>query len=152
MKTRFFIGVIFFLSIFALGISGYLIRQHYAPSTGFCLPGIKSNSCDIVNKSLYSEIFGVPLGLYGVLFFLMIASLSGIFFFEKKINPLGLDHKKLSEYLFFLLLGGFAFIFYLVYIELFVLYAICIFCTAVHILITIMFFCVWWVRRKVMRR
>ncbi len=112
MKRKF----IYFLSIIGIILSLLTVQSHYAPDDGFCLSG---GGCDIVNKSQYSEFFGIPLGFFGSLWFLA-------YMFSNKIN-----RKYLS-------IAGLAGIAYLIYIELAVLYTICSTCTAIHALILIL--------------
>lgn len=56
------------LAIIGVVIMGYLTYIHYADTRSFCdiSEGV---SCDIVTKSLYSEIFGVPISVLGLLYF-----------------------------------------------------------------------------------
>lgn len=149
METHRLMWHVFILSIFSVVISGYLFYVHYAPSTDVCLPnGHGGNGCDIVNKSKYSEFFGIPLGLAGMGMFSFLAILSGIFVFDRKIKPQGLNKKKISNYIFYLLLLDLLFVFYLVYVEVYLLHAICTFCTILHIFIAYKFVISWRIRRK----
>ncbi len=55
----------------------YLVWAHYAPTPeggSFCDIG-EGLSCDIVNKSAYSEVFGVPLSAIGVGYFAVVFAL-----------------------------------------------------------------------------
>jgi len=62
-------GVIALLSVVGTAIMGYLTYLHFSPEEGsFCNLGERL-SCDVVNKSIYSEVFGVPLSVMGVVFF-----------------------------------------------------------------------------------
>lgn len=67
--------IIFFLVI-AVSISYYLTSYHYKSQgveereqSFLCTIG-KSFNCDIVNTSPYSEMFGIPIALYGLFFYL----------------------------------------------------------------------------------
>ena len=55
------------LAVFALaGVTtmGYLLSLHYSSGEGaFCNLG-EGLSCEVVNKSVYSEVFGVPVSLF----------------------------------------------------------------------------------------
>ena len=56
----------------------YLVYLHYAPvpeGGSFCDIG-EAFSCDVVNKSAYSEILGIPMAVLGVVYFGIIAVLS----------------------------------------------------------------------------
>lgn len=54
-------------------VSSYGLWQHYAPlGAAFCNIN-ESFSCDIVNKSAYSEIAGVPVALAGIVGYAVLA-------------------------------------------------------------------------------
>jgi len=108
--------LILFLSILGILLSALTIQSYYATDEGFCLTG---GGCDIVNKSKYSTFFGIPLGVFGILWFLAYSQ----------------SNEENRRYLSMAGLIGVA---YLVYIELAVLYAICSTCTAIHTLILIL--------------
>lgn len=115
------------LLIFALagiGIMGYLTSLHYAPGEGaFCNLG-EGLSCDIVNKSEYSVVMGVPMSVLGLLYF--VGVLVAAFW-----RPRG---QAIRALIFFSLvfLGPSL---YLSVIEFFVLKNICVFCEASKLLI-----------------
>ncbi|MBI3020261.1 MAG: vitamin K epoxide reductase family protein [Parcubacteria group bacterium] len=117
----------FLLIVFALlgmAIMGYLISIHYASAEeAFCNLG-EGLSCDVVNKSVYSEVFGVPVSVLGFLYF------AGVFL-------LVLWKKSATPYQW-LALVSIIFLgpsLYLTGIELFVLENICVFCEISKILI-----------------
>lgn len=70
MKTR--SRAISVLSLAGAGNASYGLWQHYAPAgSAFCNVNA-TISCDIVNKSAFSEIFGIPVAAIGVLGFLAL--------------------------------------------------------------------------------
>lgn len=80
------------LSLAALFVTGILISVHLQPAeTGsFCNLDDYWN-CDRVNKSIFAELFGIPVsylgfGFYGFLILLLIGLLKG-FDFENKLRP-----------------------------------------------------------------
>lgn len=105
-------------------IMGYLLKLHYSKEEStFCNLG-EGLSCDIVNKSLYSEILGVPISLLGFLYFLAVL---GVAIFK-------LNQKNIKRILFI----SVAFLgpsLYFSYIEFFVIKNICVFCEASKVLI-----------------
>lgn len=120
------IAVFSFLGMIA---TAYLTYQHFsAPGEAFCNVNYYL-SCDIVNKSIYAEIFGIPVAIigfaaYAFFFFLSFLSLPG-----KRAARIGA-----------LVAGcGLLFSLYLTYIEFFVLQAVCIFCVTQQILILLIF-------------
>ena len=58
-------------ALVGLGIMSYLTYIHYAEQSSFCDLSAEV-SCDIVTSSLYSEIFGVPVSLLGLLYFALM--------------------------------------------------------------------------------
>ena len=70
---RLLFAMIAALAVAGIIVSGLSLQRHYAKSTtAFCEFGEKFN-CDIVNRSEYSTVMGIPVaaigvGGYGVLF------------------------------------------------------------------------------------
>lgn len=133
------------LSVLGMLVTIYATYQHYKPAGGsFCNINDYVN-CDIVNKSIYSEIFGISVAIFGFLayFYFFIVSLGFIkeWHFKKII---------LNFTAFF---GAFSLLFslYLTYIEFFILRALCILCIAQQIfilLIFIVYIALWYKNRK----
>lgn len=123
------------LNVLALLDTGYLIYLHYKPTaTEWCKFGDKFD-CDVVNKSIYAEIFDIPVAVLGFATYLVLFALAWII--RKKV---GATHTKaLLWFMFALTAIGVLFSGYLTYIEFFVLGAICIFCVVQQIIILIDF-------------
>lgn len=121
------------LSLVGIGITVYLTVQHYAvPGEAFC--NINNYlSCDIVNKSTYAEIFGIPVAILGLITYVIIFMASVSFLVSWK------HASKILIPLTFFVGAGLLFSLYLTFVELFVLYAVCIFCIAQQIIILIIF-------------
>jgi uncharacterized membrane protein len=104
------------LCLAGLGLSLASLHSHYAvSSTDYCDLNALFN-CDIVNRSKYSELFGMPVSLIGVLGYSAL---------------LGLTLRKTRSFEFirlFASLGGLAFALYLAYIEEFILRTWCLLC------------------------
>lgn len=132
--------IISVVSILAIIVFSYLLYIHYKPSESkFCNFGEGFN-CDIVNKSIYSEIFGIPVSLLGALTFLAVFILSRLSLqnYKKKVSYYFIfDSKFMIETIFWVSAASLLFALYLVYIEAFVLYSFCIFCLIGDILIII---------------
>ncbi len=113
------------LSLAGMVVSGISLQRHYAKSaTNFC-DFTQRFSCDIVNRSEYSKIAGIPVAGLGV------AGYAALFFFstfwksrpETPIRLLG------AAFL------GLAFALYLTYIEAYELMTWCILCLGSLVLI-----------------
>src|SRR3989344_7876708 len=126
--------IILISSLLALLTSTYLLYQHYADTSSFC--DISQDiSCDIVNRSIYSEIFNIPISLLSLIAFYFIAIITISALKNRKI--FGLNKKNIFDIIFYLMLASLLFALYLVYIEAFVLYAFCPLCVLLDILILI---------------
>jgi uncharacterized membrane protein len=114
------------LSLCGIIVSGISLERHYAKSTtSFCEFGEKFN-CDIVNRSEYSSITGIPVAGIGVLGYGLLLALSTL-------------HRQRVETPTRLLLAaavGLGFALYLTYVEAFELETWCILCLSSLALIT----------------
>jgi vitamin-K-epoxide reductase (warfarin-sensitive) len=99
-------------------VSGFSLQRHYAKSaTAFCDVGERFN-CDIVNRSEYSSIMGIPVAAIGVLGYGALLAFS-TFYRSRAETPLRLLVAAFA---------GLAFALYLTYIEGYVLDTWCILC------------------------
>lgn len=141
------------LSFLGMFVAAYLIYQHFKiPGSSFCNVS-DYVSCDVVNKSRYSEIFGIPVSILGflayALMFLMGLGLLKGWNFEKISRMFSV--KNIFNFLVFFSILSLLFTLYLTYVEFFVLYAICIFCLTqqgIILLISIILFILWLKSRK----
>ncbi len=120
------------LSFLGLLVSIYMTIYKITSNNALCLG---SGDCSTVNASPYSEVYGIPVALIGVfgygliLLFLYFQDRAGNFF-----NEYGLIGT------FGITLTGFSFNIYLIYVEAFVLKALCPFCLISQIAMTLLFF------------
>jgi uncharacterized membrane protein len=109
------------IALLALGgalVSSVSLYHHYSTSaTSYCDIGENFN-CDIVNRSTYSTVAGVPVALMGVAGYLAVLVLATVFR-NRDEAPAMLAIGSLT---------GLGFALYLTYIEGFVLAAWCILC------------------------
>jgi uncharacterized membrane protein len=128
-------GPALFWSTLVLTILGaadalYLIIYKLTGNNRMCLG---NGGCHDVNFSPYSEIYGIPVAVFGIsayLAILCILVLEARIKFAKENGPLAI---------FGISLGGVAFTAYLTYLEIYIIHAICPFCVASAILITLIF-------------
>lgn len=109
------------LALIGLGIAGYLTYIHYFQLQPLCLTG----GCELVQTSRYSELMGIPVALLGVGEYLLI--LASLFIPGDRGRLLGL----------ILSFAGLGYSFYLTYLELFQIHAICQWCVASAVVITL---------------
>lgn len=129
-STKKILQWIIFLSLIGLAASLYLVKNHYAaPQSGALCDIGKTVSCSIVNTSTFSELFNVPVALFGELWFftLLIMSWKAL----KRSVHLPKIMRQWS-------LLGLIFVGYMIIAEV-VLKAICPLCTVVHVLVLVIF-------------
>jgi vitamin-K-epoxide reductase (warfarin-sensitive) len=97
-------------------LSAISLHNHYSASaTEYCDLSATFN-CDIVNRSSYARLFGIPVALIGLIGYLLLFTLS----FGK--------HWLLTAFQFVASLIGLAFALYLAYVEAYILAAWCLLC------------------------
>jgi uncharacterized membrane protein len=115
------------LSLCGIIVSAISLERHYAKSTtSFCEFGEKFN-CDIVNRSEYSSIAGIPVAGIGVLGYGLLLALSTLY--RQRV--------KTPTRLLLAAAVGLGFALYLTYVEAFELETWCILCLSSLTLITI---------------
>lgn len=122
------------LCLGGLAASAYLTVEHYSSSPSYACPVTATLNCLKVTTSSYSELFGIPVALLGLLFFLGMTPLC-LPIAWRWDNPWP-PRLRLAG-----LTLGVAFVIYLVWAELFRIEAICLWCTGVHV-VTLMLFVV----------
>ncbi|OJI09573.1 MAG: hypothetical protein COV08_00305 [Candidatus Vogelbacteria bacterium CG10_big_fil_rev_8_21_14_0_10_49_38] len=120
MIKNFLLGAI---GLSALGLIDtiYLTYQHYTANSLFC--NILSG-CDLVTKSAYNNIAGLPIALLGILYYLSIFSLT-IYLYR---NQTSFAEKKPVRLFFSLTVTGVAFSIWLTYLQAIVIEAWCQYC------------------------
>jgi len=123
------------LDVVGLVIASYLAIvevQGYAPVCG------PLKGCEDVARSEYSRIAGVPVAVYGVGLSLLLLTLA-ITWWKKDLYGLLLAHYGLS-------LAGVIFEAYFLYLQVFVIHAVCVWCTTYGLSLILRFvvaFIVW---------
>jgi len=125
---------IFVLVLSVLGISDsiYLTVAHYSQSVVLACPTTSFINCAKVTSSSYSEVFGIPAPLLGIVFFTLLFIIELPTFWSRKY--LWLRNLRLA----FVSIGLLS-VFWFVYVELDKLHAICLYCTGVHVLTFVSF-------------
>jgi vitamin-K-epoxide reductase (warfarin-sensitive) len=117
-RNRILFAAIAVFSVGGIIVSGIALQRHYAKSaTQFCDFNQKF-SCDIVNRSQYSSIMGIPVAGIGIVGYALLLALS-TFFRARSETP----NRLLGA-----AIAGLFFALYLTYIEAYVLTAWCILC------------------------
>lgn len=113
-----------------LAVSIYMAIYKITDNNAMCMG---SGDCATVNASKYSEVYGIPLGVIGAIGF---GAILLVLFLEKR-HPLGKEYGNMLA--MGMSFGGFIYSIYLTYLELYVIKAICPFCVASAIAITLCF-------------
>lgn len=118
MPTRLWILTVA-LIVALLGIinASYLAYAAFAGEAPTCL---LNSGCDIVAASPYSRVFGIPLALFGVFFYSIIAGFSAW--------GMAVKHAPIERYLLALTSLGFLLSLYFLYLQAFVIHAYCEYC------------------------
>jgi vitamin-K-epoxide reductase (warfarin-sensitive) len=115
---RLFFVLIAVLSLAGLIDSGISVQRHFAESATRYCDFSQKFSCDIVNRSEYSTLLGIPVAVIGVAGYGMLFALST--FFQRR--------EQARDWLLGAALAGLGFALYLTYIEAYVLTTWCILC------------------------
>lgn len=107
-----------FLAILGLADSSYLTSRHIVSKGGLVTCGLEG--CETVLNSTYSEVFGIPLALLGLIFY-GIMFLALLWYFAR-------PNKKVLKAASLLPIAGLLASLYFVYLQIFVIQSICAFC------------------------
>jgi uncharacterized membrane protein len=121
------------LSLAGLGVSIYLTIEHYTTNSLAGCPENATFNCVKVTTSSQSVVFGIfPVAVLGLAFFLfmVVANLPVAW----RLNIPALNWLRVGS-----LVVGIGFVLYLVYVELIQVQAICLYCTSVHIITSLLF-------------
>lgn len=114
----------------------YAIPLHYSSGGSICDINDTLN-CDVVNKSQWSTLFGIPVAVLGFLSYL------AVFFavlFRKRIQRmLEFTENDFAQYLLFLTAVMFLFQLYLTFAEVFFIGAYCIVCLVSQVAVFLLF-------------
>lgn len=122
---RLFFSVIAVLSLAGMAVSAVSLQRHYARSqTEFC-DFNQRFSCDIVNRSEYSSIIGIPVAAIGIAGYALLFVLSTFRRWRADTTNLLLGAS----------LAGLGFALRLTYVEAYVLLTWCILCLISQLLI-----------------
>jgi uncharacterized membrane protein len=129
--TRLKLLVLVIMSLFGLAAAmEVFITYYYLKETlPLCQPG-GFFDCSRVLSSTYSQFFGIPLELFAAAYFIINLGLVYLIAF-------GSDNvfKKAIDAIFIWRFLGLMIVPYLIFVELFLIHALCIYCTMMHIAI-----------------
>jgi uncharacterized membrane protein len=114
-----------FVATLGVGVATYITIAESGGGAPSCVAG--GHGCQTVAESEYSEIAGINVAIFGIVGYLLILATA---FFANDLARLGG---------FAFALGGFGFSVYLTYLEIWEIEAICQWCVASAVLMTILF-------------
>jgi uncharacterized membrane protein len=124
--------VTWILSLAGLGVSIYLTIAHFTdkPLAGCSESGLVN--CTKVTTSPQSYVFGIPVAVLGLAFFMAAVAL---------MSPWGWrwGRREVALIRIASLVVGMGFVLYLLYAELFTIGSICLYCTSVHAITFLLF-------------
>jgi uncharacterized membrane protein len=122
------------LSLAGLGVSIYLTYAHFTQSA---LLGCAENSlinCTKVTTSPQSYVFGIPVAVLGLAFYLAAVALMSPWAWRAPRYRREISLLRIAS-----LVVGMGFVLYLIYAELFIIGSICLYCTSVHAITFLLF-------------
>ncbi|HEU4392530.1 MAG TPA: vitamin K epoxide reductase family protein [Solirubrobacterales bacterium] len=117
--------LIAFVAVLGIGVASYIAIVESSGGTPACLAG--GGGCETVAKSSYSHLAGVNIAIFG------LAAYLALFLTAFFVN----DLTRFTG--FAISLGGFGYSVYLTYLEIFKIEAICHWCVASAVLMTVLF-------------
>jgi uncharacterized membrane protein len=125
----------FVLSVIGLVDAGYQVWTHFT-NHGLLGCGASTDSCVLVQNSVYAWIFGIPVAVYGAAFFVFMV-------FACSPWAWRFEHPRYARIIWWARLAavviGMIFVLYLIYREVISLGQICEYCTSVHIITFLLF-------------
>ncbi len=115
------------LSLAAVGIASYLTVTHYTDPAALACPDSGVVNCTLVTTSSWSVLLGVPVALLGLVWALAMTGLTTPWAW--RADAAWVERARLIASL-----AGAVTVLYLVYVELFRIGAICVWCTAIHVI------------------
>jgi uncharacterized membrane protein len=120
------------LSLGGLAVSTYLTIAHFNTSVSLACPATSTINCEKVTTSPESYVFGIPVAVLGLLFYVFLAVAASPWMWRVTWPPL--RWARIGS-----VVVGIVFVLYLVYCELFKIGAICLWCTSVHVITFFLF-------------
>jgi uncharacterized membrane protein len=122
----------FVLALAGLGVSIYLTIAHFTESA---LAGCSESgavNCTKVTTSPQSYVFGIPVAVLGLAFYVFAVAIMSPWAWRAARREIHL--LRIAS-----LVVGIGFVLYLIYAELFIIGAICLYCTSVHAITFVLF-------------
>jgi uncharacterized membrane protein len=114
-----------FVAAFGIGVATYIAIEAAGGEAPVCIAG--GSGCQTVAESSYSHLFGVNIAVFGIVGYVLLLAAALLRGDAARMAGFGLA------------LGGFGYSVFLTYLELFKIEAICQWCVASAVLMTVLF-------------
>ncbi len=114
-----------FVAAFGIGVATYITIADSGGGSPVCIAG--GGGCETVANSTYSHLFGVNIAIFGIVGYVLLLAASLLRGDTARMAGFGVS------------LLGFGYSVYLTYLELFKIEAICQWCVASAVLMTLLF-------------
>lgn len=121
--------LIFIFSLLGFGVSAFLFYEYTVSGSVLCPIG---GGCDIVRASPFANFFGIPIPIFGIVYYLTMAILA-------VVHSHQLPHKLVRKLQVLSAAAAVAFGIYLTFLEAFVIKAYCFWCVLSFIISVIIF-------------
>lgn len=118
------------LAVLGLLVSFYLTWIKVSGGSAYCA-GV--GDCETVQSSVYSEMFGLPIALFGAGFYAIVLILTMV---RRRVTQQQAEYALLGQLM--LVVAGTLYSGYLTYLELYVLQAICPYCVVSALIVTLL--------------
>ena len=120
-------AVVFFFVVAVIGFAdaSFLTAEHFRG----VVPPCTTAGCEIVLTSSYSVLFGVPTSLLGAIYYLVVA-VGAFIYLESKHGKgeVAAHHSAILKWTFIATALGFGMSLWFIYLQLFILHSICLYC------------------------
>ncbi|MGA8297247.1 MAG: vitamin K epoxide reductase family protein [Acidimicrobiales bacterium] len=124
--------VVLLASLAGVGVASYLTLAHFSAGIQLSCPATGAINCEAVTHSPESYVFGIPVALLGLIYFVAMTAIS--------VPPLWRStFRVVAQARLAMAVAGIGFVCYLLYAELFEIGKLCLWCTGVHVLTLIVF-------------
>jgi uncharacterized membrane protein len=119
--------IIFSLSLCVIGLAlaGYTLWVHWHPGALVCV-NAGPISCEAVLTSAQSVVFGIPVPVFGIIFFIVLGALCTPGAWQS-------SRARIHQLRLLVVIVGMFTVLYLISTELFTIKKICLWCTGVHL-------------------
>ena len=118
------------LSLAGIGVSSYLAYHRVFGGSLVCT---RWADCDVVNNSVYSLLFGIPVSFIGLAGYLALLALA-----IAALVTAGTTQRAILLLSLLMALGGFGLSVWLTYVEIYIIEALCVWCLASAAIITLL--------------